>query len=368
MEETTPTVLRDERAPPLFLGVFGLCLFGVALWNFRMELQNLSVTLPPIAAFAMGFGGSGLVVLAAVYLSRTDLGVNARWRAALLSVGGATVFVAALGATMLIRIAEGRPVAENEPQFALLVAATTGAIAGFAVGVLNARARNDAQRAERARDRFELLNSMLRHDVLNAMMIVQARAEVITDELDGREREYAETIEKQTDEVVELVERTRAVLDVLGEGEGYATEPTDVATLAAREAETLAETRNVEVDVDVPDSAVALADDLAADVFANVLSNAVEHHDRERPEITVTARETDEYVQVRIADDGPGIPDDIKATVFRRDHRGLKDSEVGSGFGLFFVDTMMDAYDGEVTIEDNDPRGAVFVFRFRPAA
>jgi signal transduction histidine kinase len=365
MAGSTPAPLRDERLPPLFLGLFGLALFAVALWNFRMELRNLEVTLPPLAAFAMGLGGSALVVLAAGYLSRTDLGVDARWRAALLSVGGGVVFAAALAATMLIRSAEGRPV--GEPQFALLVATTTGSIAGFTVGVLNARARDDAQRAERARDRFELLNSMLRHDVLNAMMIVQARAEVITDELEGREREYAETIETQTDEVVELVERTRAVLDVLGEGDRYATEPTDVAALARREAETLAETREVEVTVDVPESALAMADDLAADVFANVLSNAVEHHDRERPELTVTASETEDHVEVRIADDGPGIPDDIKATVFRRDHRGLKNSEVGSGFGLFFVDTMMEAYGGEVTIEDNDPRGAVFVFRFRPA-
>jgi len=365
MAETTPSPSRDERLPPLFLALFGLGLFVVALWNFRRELRNLSVTLPPIAAFAMGLGGAALLVLAGGYLSRTDLDLDARWRAVLLSVGGAAVFAAALAATMLIRSAEGRPV--GEPQFALLVAASTGAIAGFAVGVLNARARNDADRAERARDRFELLNSMLRHDVLNAMMIVQARAEVITDDLDGREREYAETIETQTEEVVDLVERTRAVLDVLGEAEGYATQPTDVASLAAREAETLATTREVEVSVDVPETALARADDLVADVFANVLSNAVEHHDRERPAVTVSATETDEYVEVRIADDGPGIPDDIKTTVFRRDHRGLKDSEVGSGFGLFFVDTMMDAYGGTVTIEDRDPRGAVFVFRFQPA-
>ena len=140
-----------------------------------------------------------------------------------------------------------------------------------------------------------------------------------------------------------------------------------MAALAASEAETLAETREVDVSVDVPEGTLALADDLAADVFANVLSNAVEHHDLERPHVEVTATTTDESVEVRIADDGPGIPDDIKATVFRRDHRGLKDSEVGSGFGLFFVDTMMDAYGGTVTIEDNDPRGAVFVFRFRRA-
>jgi hypothetical protein len=76
-----------------------------------------------------------------------------------------------------------------------------------------------------------------------------------------------------------------------------------------------------------------------------VLSNAVEHHDRERPEVTVFATETDEYVEVRIADDGPGVPDDIEATVFRRDHRGPK-APRSTRVVVFFLDTAMHADGG----------------------
>nr|WP_239641328.1 ATP-binding protein [Haloarcula japonica] len=33
----------------------------------------------------------------------------------------------------------------------------------------------------------------------------------------------------------------------------------------------------------------------------------------------------------------------------------------GSGFGLFFVDSMVEEYGGTVWVEDNEPTGAVFV-------
>lgn len=46
------------------------------------------------------------------------------------------------------------------------------------------------------------------------------------------------------------------------------------------------------------------------------------------------------------------------------DLRYSEQTDGGHGFGLFFVRTMMDAYDGSVRIEDSNPRGAVFVLTF----
>ena len=62
---------------------------------------------------------------------------------------------------------------------------------------------------------------------------------------------------------------------------------------------------------------------------------------------------------VRIADDGPGIADDKKEAVFGRGERGL--DSPGSGIGLYLVDRLTTAFGGSVHIEDNEPRGAVFV-------
>ena len=64
-------------------------------------------------------------------------------------------------------------------------------------------------------------------------------------------------------------------------------------------------------------------------------------------------------VRVRIADNGPGIPDEQKRTVFERGEK-RPDSE-GTGVGLYLVQTLVNAYGGDVWVEDNEPTGSVFV-------
>jgi signal transduction histidine kinase len=123
---------------------------------------------------------------------------------------------------------------------------------------------------------------------------------------------------------------------------------------------------SVTVETAVPDGLTVRADELLSDVFANLLSNAVEHNDGDEPRVWVEAERADEAVVVRIADDGPGIPDGMKDAVFRRDDTDIHDNIAGSGFGLFFVDTMVEKYGGAVEVRDRDPTGSVFVLRFRP--
>jgi signal transduction histidine kinase len=110
---------------------------------------------------------------------------------------------------------------------------------------------------------------------------------------------------------------------------------------------------------------------MLAAVFGNLLGNAVQHNDADDPVVRVSATENDDTVTVRVADNGPGIPDDRKESVF---HRG--NSTSGGGFGLFFVRTMVEEYGGSIRIEDraeqssagsrtqsddNQPRGTVFI-------
>jgi len=94
-------------------------------------------------------------------------------------------------------------------------------------------------------------------------------------------------------------------------------------------------------------------------VFRNLLKNAVQHNDCETPEITATVAENDDSVTVRIADNGPGIPDDLKAELFEQGQKGLKSE--GTGIGTYLVQTLVSQYGGDVWVEDNDPQGCVFV-------
>ena len=367
--------LRGPYGPPAALGGVGLLLLALALWNLNRELSNLNVEWGPVLAFAQTALPALIVVYAAYRLAASTFNRGERWRVVGFGIGGLLLVGGGVYTTIVVRLAESRPV--GEPQYVMGVMMGLGAMGGAVLGAFSVTAQRDAREAERARDNFELLNSIIRHDVLNSMMIVQSRAEFIQrDPADDRVPEFADTILTQTDSVVDQVERTRAILQAL-ETDSPRLEPVELRDPLTAELETLRTTHeDLTVTLELPDDLAVLADDLVGDVLGNVLSNAVEHNDRAEPRIEITASkgppdssqgDAAGMVELRIADNGPGVEDDLKDAVFRRDETGLHEDGTGSGFGLFFVDTMMEKYGGDVTIEDSEAGGAEFLFRFQAA-
>jgi len=89
------------------------------------------------------------------------------------------------------------------------------------------------------------------------------------------------------------------------------------------------------------------------------MKNAIQHNDKPVSEVTVSAAVAADTVTVQVADNGPGVPDDHKAEIFGKGETGL--DSAGTGLGLYLVETLVSAYDGSVSVTDNDPEGAVFV-------
>ena len=118
---------------------------------------------------------------------------------------------------------------------------------------------------------------------------------------------------------------------------------------------------HVTIESDIPEEVDVLANALLPEVFGNVLNNAVEHNDDDDLYLTVAVEETSETVTVTVADDGTGIDDARKDVIFERGET----SGGGTGFGLFFVESMVDVYDATVEVGDNEPTGAVFEFEFQ---
>jgi signal transduction histidine kinase len=96
------------------------------------------------------------------------------------------------------------------------------------------------------------------------------------------------------------------------------------------------------------------ANSMLGSIFRNLLKNAIQHNDKETPKAAVSATDRDDTVVVRIADNGPGIPDSRKDTVFGKGEKGL-DSQ-GTGIGLYLVETLIENYGGDIWIEDRENR------------
>jgi PAS domain S-box-containing protein len=223
--------------------------------------------------------------------------------------------------------------------------------------------RTSERELERKRDQLRALNRVLRHDIRNDMQIVLGLGRLLDEHVDDEGEEYLRTILDTGEHVVELTRSSRDLArTVAGETE-LPVEPVPLADTLASEIDRRRETfdhATISVRGDIPDVEVR-ANDLLASVFRNLLNNAVQHSDRDEPEVEVTADITrgSHTVVVRVADDGPGISPARQETVFGKGEKGI-DSE-GTGLGLYLVQSLVDHYGGDVWIEDNEPRGTVVV-------
>lgn len=353
--------LANSRViPPVVLAVLGVGLGAVTTRNLLAELSDPGFGVFPVVAALQGYVPATLVLLGAYWLLASDHGPMNRWRVALSGAGGLVVFGGVTALTVIVRVTEGRTV--EEPLYVLFTTAGVGCVVGILVGALYARSRRDAAQARATRDQLEVLNSVLRHDVQNSIMIIRSRAKYIRENAGDRIGDFADTIVTQSNDIADQIDRTRAVIDSLV-GDERPLQATSLTDALDGAVETLRDTYDdLEVRVDAPDEAAVRADEMLEDVLGNVLGNAVEHNDKETPEIEVTVETGDDHVDLRVADNGPGVPDGQKQAVFGRGR--TTDGADAGGFGLFFVATMLDEYGGDVRVEDNDPEGAVFVLRF----
>ncbi|MDM7830372.1 sensor histidine kinase [Cellulomonas edaphi] len=105
-------------------------------------------------------------------------------------------------------------------------------------------------------------------------------------------------------------------------------------------------------------------------VFANLLTNA-RLHTPAGTTVTVQVRSVGTDVEVRVTDDGPGIPDELRDSLFQRFTRGDESRTRGTGstgLGLAIVDAVVGAHDGRITAGAGPRGGTTFTVRLPAAA
>ena len=123
-----------------------------------------------------------------------------------------------------------------------------------------------------------------------------------------------------------------------------------------------------EWDLELPDEPVIVrGDDLRLhQVFANLLTNARVHTPAGTRVTLELAGPVDDFVEVRVRDSGPGIPEALQPTLFERFVRGdssrNRRSGSSTGLGLSIVHAVVTAHHGTVRVE-SEPGSTVFIVR-----
>jgi len=221
------------------------------------------------------------------------------------------------------------------------------------------------QRIERQRQRLEVVNRVLRHDIRNDMQVILGTTENLLKSQQAQPQ--LKRIKRKGEDIVTLSERARDLERFVGDG---AVETTTV-DLSAVVADVIADLErtypDVEFRVERPDRAEVSAVDLIDSALRNVLENAAEHNDQSVPEVSVTVMgpTDDGDVTVAVADNGPGLPDREQEVIETGTETALKHS---NGLGLWIAYWTITTSGGTITFAENTPRGSVITIRLPSAS
>jgi len=215
------------------------------------------------------------------------------------------------------------------------------------------------QQLQSQRDSLEVLNKVVRHDVRNDLQLVALYTETLEQYVETDGSEYLQQVQSAAYDAIDITETAKDVTEVMLQSEAdiEAINLQSVLLDEIRDVRANFETATITVDGTVP-AVTVQADGMLESVFRNLLQNAVQHNDKQEPQLVVAVELDGDNVTVRVADNGPGVPEELQEQIFEEGQKGLESG--GTGLGLYLVRTLTERYGGSVWIEDTDTEGAVF--------
>lgn len=216
--------------------------------------------------------------------------------------------------------------------------------------------REKAERAERLAA-LGRLAAGLAHEIRNPLGSISGSVEMVREApaLDEEDRHLLTLVLGEVDRLNDLV---TTMLDI---GRPREPEPTsvDLTSLAKEVANVAERDPGPPVRVVASEKAVLITADHAQlrQVLWNLVKNARQYSPRDREVRVEVGWDAPNRARVSIADEGPGIADEDRAHLFDMFYTKRRH---GVGLGLALARQIVEAHHGEITVESEPGRGAVF--------
>lgn len=233
----------------------------------------------------------------------------------------------------------------------------------------------------RTKEDIELLNRILFNDVTDQNKAMRRALEgslerKLTNE---RRRRYLKSALEHLDLTIELIQKVRKLSQIRTRDRSSLLRLDLIDAVRNQVQRTMSQysKRKVSISYDnMPEQCYVLANDMISELFDGLISNAIIHSQRDEVAIDISVDikhdefSNRDYWEVKISDNGQGIPDNLKNRIFdiSSQFRGVFEK---SGLGLAIVKSLAELYNGSVHVEDrisgDHSQGALFRVRL-PAA
>ncbi|MEL7258099.1 MAG: ATP-binding protein [Pseudomonadota bacterium] len=226
------------------------------------------------------------------------------------------------------------------------------------------RQRDQLFQAEKLSALGELLAGIA-HELNNPLSIIAGNAEILYEELENSPQERR--VEKLSQAAQRCIRIVRSFLSLARE-EPLDLKPLRISDLVSNAVEAATQEAEkagviLKVDHSQPCSEVMADEVQLTQVLINLLTNGV-HAIRDAGvgnQVSIGWRCTGNALRLRVVDNGPGIPDDLKSRIFDPLFT-TKQAGKGTGVGLAYCHRIITAHKGQIHLETSKTQGATFVF------
>ncbi len=122
------------------------------------------------------------------------------------------------------------------------------------------------------------------------------------------------------------------------------------------------ELKSIAFNLILPDEElIVLVDkEIITKIIINLLSNAIKFTNSR---IDLKLEYWEDYFEISVLDDGPGVMDKEKEKIFGVFYQTHLANNTGTGIGLAFSKLLAENHKGNLSIKDNEPRGAIFTLK-----
>lgn len=173
------------------------------------------------------------------------------------------------------------------------------------------------------------LGTLLRHDIRNKLNVVKLKAAQIEAD-DGDVTAHAAAISDTVAELLTTAEKGQQMSTFLSSVQSP--QPKNIATVARAAVTSIRKDYpDACVSLETPEEAIGLSAGLMENAIVELVENGLVHSDSDTPRVEVVVDVQTDWIEVRIADNGPGIP--------RIEYESLESDSAsplthGTGFGL----------------------------------
>lgn len=247
------------------------------------------------------------------------------------------------------------------------------------LGVLTAGALlwSEAQRGAREARRKTSFVANVSHELKTPLTSIRMYAELLAEDRvpPERRRSCLEVIVDQTHRLTRLVNNVLDFSRIEQNRKEYRVgqiDPSGVLETALEQQRPRFEEAGMQVIRELPDTPVRVRADRDAleQTLVNLFDNALKYA-AEGAELTVTVRQSETSLELRIMDRGPGIPAGEQGRIFDLFHRAddsITRRQAGCGLGLTLARKMMRDMGGDLLFRPRPGGGACFVVRFADSA